>query len=135
MTSFNDCELVRVFVRSATPGSAIADDTIKHDQPFQLVVQAEAGDAIYGNGGPYRFAAVVTDLHNPATPVATPNLSGTFRDAHWNSPAIEIVLATLPAQGPTKDDHIYRATVVMVVGQANPIVDFAESNPFAITQP
>jgi len=135
MTSFKDSELVRVFVRPATAGSVIADDTIKDNQPFQLVAQVEAGDALFGSGGPYRFAAVVTDLHNPAAPVATPSLSGSFQDSNWNSPSKEIVLATLPAQGATKDDHIYQATLVMVIGQTNPIVEFAESNLFVITQP
>jgi hypothetical protein len=114
MTAANDCELVRVFTRRAAAGSTIADETIKSNEAFRVVLQAEAGETLHNNGGPYRLILVVKD-ETAGTSVNT--------------------ATHVPAQGAAKQDHIYRAIAVVRAGNVDPIVAFAESELFIITPP
>lgn len=132
MTAANDCELVRVFTRAG--GSLIADQTIKSNQPFEVVMQAEAGQTLFNTGGPYRLNLVVRDLTDGTT-VNAATQAGTFGDANWIALGMEFAFPAIPAQGAGKQDHIYQAIVVATAGNVDPIVGFAESDLLVITKP
>ncbi len=132
MPNANDVELVRAFVRPV--GGTIGEETIKDNQPFEVVAEVEAGTALFNIGGPYKILGVVQD-ENTGAVVATPSVSGTFGTAPWTTPAAVIPLPPVPAQGTGKDNHIYEATVVLVVGARDPNVDFTEDVLFVITTP
>jgi hypothetical protein len=132
MTAANDCELVRVFPRSV--GGDIADETIKSNEAFQVVLEAEAGQTLFDNGGPYSLSLVVRD-ESAGVVVNNANQAGSFQDLNWSDLAMEFVFPDIPAQGAANVDHIYRAIAVIRAGVANPIVSFAESELFVITPP
>lgn len=132
MTAANDCELVRVFSRPA--GSVIADQTIKSNEAFEVVMQAEAGQTIFNLGGPYRLNLVVRDLTDGTTVNAAAQ-PGSFGDANWPTLAMQFAFPAIPAQGAGKQDHIYQAIVVATAGNVDPIVGFAESDLLVITKP
>jgi hypothetical protein len=132
MTSPNDCELVRVFPRSV--GGAIADETIKSDEAFQVVLEAEVGETLFGDGGPYSLSLVVRD-ESAGVVVNNANQTGLFGDANWPDLAMEFVFPDIPAQGAANEDHIYRAIAVVRARRLDPIVSFAESELFVITPP
>jgi hypothetical protein len=134
MTATNDCDLVRVFTRRAAAGSVIADQTIKSNEAFQVVMQAEAGQALFNNGGPYRLNVVVRDLTDGTT-VNAATQAGNFGDANWPGLAMQFAFPAIAAQGAGKQDHIYQATVVSTAGAVDPIVAFAESDLLIITRP
>jgi hypothetical protein len=134
MTAANDCELVRVFTRRASAGSTIADQTIKSDEAFDVVLQAEAGQTLFNIGGPYKLNLVVRDLTDGAT-VNAASQAGNFGDANWPDLAMQFAFPSVPAQGAAKEDHIYQALVVATAGNADPIVGFAESDLMVITKP
>jgi hypothetical protein len=134
MTAANDCDLVRVYV--TTPPLApqnIADDSVKSNQTFNVVVEAEAGSALFAIGGPYKLQYSITDINN-ATAVTTANQGGTFGDANWPTPKMEFVFPPVAAQGAGKQDHVYDVTGVVSANQADPIVEFAK-NEFIIIKP
>jgi hypothetical protein len=132
MTAANDCELVRVFTRGA--GGTIADETIKSNQAFEVVLQAEAGQTLHNIGGPYRLSVVVKD-ESDGTIVANSVQAGNFGDANWTSFATEFAFPNVPAQGAAKQDHIYRAIAVLRAGNVDPIVEFDDTTLLVITAP
>lgn len=132
MTATNDCELVRVFTRLV--GGAIADQTIKSNEPFQVVVQNEVGQGLFDTAGKYKLAVVVRDLTD-GTIVQNAIQTGDFQDVNWKSLSMEFAFPTIPAQGAAKVDHIYQAIAVTTAGATNPIVGFLESDLLIITKP
>ena len=132
MPNANGCELVRVFTRRV--GSPIADDTIKSNEAFQVVIQAEAGQALWNIGGPYRLNLVVRDLTDGTTVNAVAQV-GNFGDANWPGLAMQFAFPAVPAQGAAQQDHIYQAIAVVTAGTVDPIVGFAESDLLIITTP
>lgn len=133
MPNANDVSLVRTFVRPQE--GTIEQETIKSNQTFEVVVEVEAGQTIFNNGGPYQILGVVKD-ENTGEIIKTPSVSGNFGDNTWPRTQAVIILApTIPPQGSAKNNHIYRATAVLVVGTRDPNVEFTEDVPFVITAP
>jgi len=132
MPNANDIELVPAFVRLV--GGTIGEETIKDNQPFEFVAEVEDGTALFNIGGPYKILGVVKD-ENTGAVVATPSIAGTFGAAPWTTPAAVIPLPPVPAQGAGEGNHIYEATVVLVVGARDPNIDFTEDLLFVITAP
>ncbi len=132
MPNANDVELVRTFVRPVD--GTVGEETINNNQRAEVVVDVEAGKALFNIGGPYRILGVVKD-ENTGTAITTPSRAGNFGDANWPKPAATIKLTPpIEAQGPGKNNHIYEATVVLVVGTGDPNVDFTDDVLFVITQ-
>ena len=104
----NDVELVRVFTRQ--PAGATADVTFAVNQPFQIIVEAEAG-ATYMLGGAlvnatYQVGVTVRDLTDGSTiPVTAPiDASGTIPATWTNAPARSFTF-NVAAQPQAKADH------------------------------
>jgi hypothetical protein len=91
----NDAELVRVFTRAT--GSPISDVTHPANAGFQVVVDAEAGNALHAATTGYTVGVIVRDLADlsliPATEAVTGTnpLAGAMTDASWPAPANQFV--------------------------------------------
>lgn len=134
MTADNDVELVRIFPRLTGAAGGIMDQTIKSTEQFQIGIEAEAGQTLFNNGGPFVISAVVQDLNDNSNVVVVQQ-TGNFGAAPWNNQRLDFVFPPIAAQGAAKQDHIYQAVVVLRAGVGNPIVEFAESPMFVITPP
>jgi hypothetical protein len=134
MTAANDVELVRVYVTTdpATP-QRIADQTVKSNQQFAVVIEAEAGQSLHQNGGPYNFSMVVRDLTDGST-VANATQAGTFGDANWPGFKTEFLFPNIPPQG-ARQGHLCEVIGVLTAGNVNQNVDFARGELFIITRP
>ncbi len=128
MPGFNDTNLARVYTSLAAAG--VQESQIPSGTATVLNFQAEAGQAVFGGGGAYRMLAVVRDLTGGTT-IANFNQAGTFGDANWLTPVVSHAF-NLGAQPAAKKDHVYQAIGVLVVGNINPDVSFAESDLFII---
>lgn len=132
MPSANECELSRVYVRN--PGGLVSEEAIKDNVNFEVVLEAEAGQTLFNNGGPYKLILVVTDFTNDYITYNTQTVTGLFGDATWPSLPVQVPF-TVPAGGPGRDDHVFQAIGVVSAGTADPIVDTEFSDVFLITQP
>jgi hypothetical protein len=134
MPSANECELQRVFVRNS--GGTVTEESIKDNATFEVVLDLEAGSAIFASGAQFKLFAVVNDLSTSTTAFTSAPVSGSLGggSADWPTLAFQHVF-TVPAQTAAKDDHLYQAFGLMSVGVSNPIVDAEQSDIFVITQP
>ena len=137
----NDAEVRSGFTREV--GGAISDDTFPSGTQYEVVVEAEAGDAIHGGGGPYAVSMVVRDLTASNT-VNTQNLTGNFGDANWPAPPPNTNLAkefsfTIPAPPAALEGHILEVLASLSVGGVGPLqppdVSFATSGSYLIHAP
>ena len=103
----NDVEVVRVFTKEQ--GSTIADVTFKVDTPFEVIVEAEAGDE-YMTGalknGSYKVGVTVRDLTDGTTiPVTPPPAESGTIPATWGSSAARTFAFQIAGQSASKADH------------------------------
>ena len=130
MPGFNDTDLVRAYTSLAPAG--VQENHIPQGQASVINFQAEAGQAIFAGGGAYRMLVVVRDLTDGTT-ITTFNHRGSFGDMNWPVQDVEHPFHLNP-QGVAKQDHVYQAIAVMVVGVGREAdVDFQESDLFIIT--
>jgi hypothetical protein len=135
MTAANDVELVRVYITTdPTTPQRIADQTARDDQPFAVVLEAEAGQALHANGGPYTFSMVVRDLTDGTT-ITNATQNGSFGDGNWQFLKTEFLFPNVPPPGTGKRGHVCEVIAVLTAGNVNQNVDFARSDPFIITKP
>jgi hypothetical protein len=132
MPNTNECELSRVYVRNT--GGLVSEESIKDSASFEVVLEAEAGQALFNNGGAYKLLMVLTDLTNDYITFNTNSVSGTFGDANWPGPVLQFPFA-VPATGSGRDDHVFQAMGVVSAGKNDPIVDTEQSDVFIITPP
>ena len=131
MPNANECELSRVFVRNV--GGLVSEESIKDDVRFDVVLEAESGQTLFNGGGAYKLLMVLRDL-TTSTTLSQQSLSGTFGDANWPTPVLQLAFTQNPAGG-AADDHVLQVLGVLSAGRADPIVDAEESDIFIITQP
>ncbi len=74
--------------------------------------------------------AVVRDLSDGTT-IANFSQAGAFGDANWLAQDVSHAF-NLGGQPAAKKDHVYQAIGVLVVGNINPDVSFAEGDLFII---
>ena len=130
---FTDLKVTLVSPPGVTP---LSEESIPDNLPFQVVAEVEAGDAVFNTQQPdFRILAVVTDK-TTGTVVATPSASGRVGGTSWPSQLTSITLSpSIPAQGSTKDDHLYEVSAVLRLGTRNPEVEPApEDVRFIITK-
>lgn len=132
MPSANQCELSRVYVRNS--GGQVSEESIKNDAAFEVVLEAEVGQALFNNGGAYKLIMVLTDLTGDYITYATNTVSGNFGDVNWPTPVLSHPF-TLPPIGSGRDDHVFQAMGVLSAGKNDPIVDTEQSDLLIITQP
>jgi hypothetical protein len=121
-------------VKVTKTASDIEEETIASNAAFDVVVNAEAGSNVFNAGGAYKVQMVATDYTNDFITANTQTINGNFGDANWPTQAPQLRFA-VPAQGPGREDHVYRAFAVLQAGNVDPIVDFEEGEIFVITHP
>ena len=130
----NDAELVRVFTRK--PGEDIADATFPYNENIEIVVEAEAGSAIFGSGSPYEADVVVRDLTDNTLIHAVGTASGSLGSGGWNTKPTEFTFSIHAHHlGAAKENHILEVIAYLRVRAADPDVSFARSPLFIITRP
>jgi hypothetical protein len=132
MPSANEAELARVYTTNA--GGGVAEEAVRFNQAFRVVAEAEAGQTLFNGGGPYKLILVLRDLSDNPNSVANSQIqAGLLGTAPWVTPQLRFQF-NVPAQGPTKKDHLYQASVLMTIGNNDPIVDAEESELLVITE-
>lgn len=132
MPSANEAELARVYATNA--GGAVAEEAVPFNQAFRVVAEAEAGQTLFNGGGPYKLIMVLRDLSADPNSVADSQVQAGFLGAApWNTPQLRFEF-NVPAQGPAKKDHLYQASVLMTIGNHDPIVDAEESELLVVTE-
>ncbi len=131
---FTDLKVTLVPPPGVTP---LSEESIPDNFPFQVVAEVEAGEAVFNTQQPdFRILAVVTDK-STGTVIATPSATGRVGiSGGWTTQSASIVLTpSIPAQGSTKDDHLYEVSAVLRLGSINPDVKAApEDVRFIVTR-
>lgn len=131
----NDAELVRVFTREVD--AAIADVTFPVTEDFQVVVEVEAGSAIFGGGTQYETGIVLRDKTTgsviPTTPASFGPEGMDGAGANWPSQANQFVYRVAAADLAGRENHICEVLAFLKVRVTDPDVSFATSPYFIIT--
>ena len=138
----NDVDIVRVFARSA--GGTTAESALRFDKDFEVVVEVEAGGAIFSTAAEYAVGLVVRDLQDGTFfPIPTPAAGFTepaigFNDhmqtGQWTAQNQPFVY-TVTAPGSGRENHICDILASLRAGHTNPDVEFAQSPLFIIIRP
>jgi len=137
----NDVQIVRVYTKRDDPNIEISDQTFASNENIVVVVEAEAGGTLYGNGGPYYICITVRDLTDgsiilsPAGGNVNAMLEGNFTAAPWDDLALRYEFPPIAAQGAGKEHHVCDVIACLLAGVHNPNVSFAVSPKFVITPP
>ncbi|RMD93736.1 MAG: hypothetical protein D6814_15220 [Calditrichaeota bacterium] len=130
----NDAELVRVYTRN--PGGAIADVTFPFNQNIEIVVEAEAGSAIFGSGAGFEVGVVVRDLTDNTIIPTTGAIADSLSAGAWSTQSTQFTFTISSADlGAAKENHIVEVIAFLRVRVADPDVSFARSPLFMITRP
>ena len=132
----NDADVVRVYAREAT--STVADDTLDPSADANIVVEVEAGSAVFGVGGQWQLGITVKDLDDgttiPFTLTPTTATSGSLNSAPWSNQQ-ETFTYTLPAANlGTHKGHLCQVHGYLLIGTspANYDASFLSSDPFLV---
>jgi hypothetical protein len=131
----NDADIIRVSTRESNGN--VADNTLDPGKDAEVVVEVEAGSAIFGTGGQWQVGVHVRDLDggNINTVLApTPAMSGHLGTAPWTTQRA-IFRYTIPAGNLTAHKgHLGRVHAYLLVGTnaANYDASFVESDPFLV---
>lgn len=137
MPNATDAELASVYVRytDVTAHGDNTEESIKDNQSFDLVLELEAGQAVFNSGAKYNLSVVLNDLFDSSKTIYSNTQGGSLGDTAWQKPDVKFAW-TIPAGSlPLVDDHVYQAIGVLSVGNADPIVDMEQSELFVVTQP
>lgn len=120
-------------VKATKTNGSISEETLPSNAAFEIVVEAEAGENVFGAEASYKLQVVLTDRTTNAI-VAVNNIAGHFGDKVWVTAAQTLRFA-IPAPGGKAEDHVYSSFAVLQAGRLDPIVDFEEGEIFVITHP
>jgi hypothetical protein len=133
----NQADIVRVSVREF--GSPVADVTLDPNRNAALVVEVEAGSAVFGMGAHWRIGLHVRDLDGGTIPFAltpTATLAGHMKAPGdpWDHPAKTFRYTIEKAELALHEGHLCRVHAYLLVGTgpANYDATFVESEPFLI---
>jgi hypothetical protein len=134
----NDAEIIRAYTRAV--GSPVADTTLDSSADALIVIEAETGSTVFGNGAQWQLGLVVNDLVDGTqidyTLAPTTAVSGHLNDPAgvWTSQA-ETFSYTIPAAnlGPHKG-HLCKVYAYLLVGTnaTNYDSSFVESPVFLV---
>lgn len=132
----NDAEAVRVFTRES--GATIADVTFPVNADFEILVDAEAGNTIWGGGTEYHTGLVLRDISAnddiPVNPVAYgPEAMGA--GGSWDPQATQFLYEVKAADLAGRENHCCQAIAFLRVRKVDPDASFAESPMFMLTPP
>lgn len=129
----NDVDLTRVFVRE--PGAIVADSSIPVASGLEIVVEAEAGTTVHGNGTQFLTNIVVRDItaNSNIAAIPGPGYAGTMHTSAWPAPDHQFVWNVPPTSLAGSENHVCEVIAFLKAGLANPDVEFATSEPFILT--
>ncbi len=140
MPAPNDFDLVRVFTRAV--GGATAETALPFNANFEVVLEAEAGSALFAGGAQFAIALVVRDLTTNAnftiisgganTPL--PGVNANLNSLAWPSQTREFVY-TVAAPGAAAENDFGEVLASIRVGVTNPDIEFATSPLFIMIRP
>ncbi|MCC6616926.1 MAG: hypothetical protein IT320_25870 [Anaerolineae bacterium] len=132
----NDVELVRIYPREA--GTLVEDITLEIGSNFDVVVDGEVGDALFGTGGSFTIDVIIRDLSANSTVIHTANVSSNF-GAAWATVKEDFVFVVPAAVINGRENHIMEALALLSAGgigpQNPPDVSFVRSRLFTAHQP
>ncbi len=136
----NDADIVRCFVRAV--GGLSSESALPYNAPFEIVVEVEAGAAIFGTGAQFAAGVVLRDLSDsvsfpaPAAGANTPaiGLNDNMSGANWNT-QVDRFVYTVAAPGAAKENHICEVLAFLRVNVVNPDMSFCRSDLFIISRP
>ncbi|MFE1802252.1 hypothetical protein ACFW9L_39635 [Streptomyces sp. NPDC059517] len=128
----NDTEIVRVFARNTISPSA--DPTLDPKEAAQIVVEAEAGDAVFRLGAPYEVDVTVKDLVDGTNISTTPAgaVTGQLSQAPWGKQQSEFVFAVAASELDKHKGHQCEVYATVYMGLKDPDASFATSPRFLI---
>jgi hypothetical protein len=127
----NDAEIIRVYTREK--GGTIADVTLDSGSDAEIVVEVEAGSAVFGAGAQYSTGLVVKDLTNGNNiPFNPAPVSGTLSVAPWDAQADSFTYTITAADLAAHKDSLCQVYAYLLVGVKNFDASFVESPLFLI---
>lgn len=145
----NDADIVRVFTRAA-PDGAVSEEAFPSNADFEVVVEVEAGSAIFATGALYEVGLAVIDYTGfnlfPIPVPAAAHVAGTPNIAvadhmitgKWTTQTQSFVYTvshTGPPNFTTREGHFCEVLASLRVGAATPDMSFARSGLFIIFKP
>ncbi len=132
----NDVDLARVFVRELREKSVVGEESIDIKSGLQIVVEAEAGTAIHGNGTQFLTNIVVRDLTANNNISATPagGFTGQMDTAAWQPFDKQFLFSVAPGLLANREDHLCEVLAFLKAGITNPDIEFATSYTFILTK-
>jgi hypothetical protein len=136
----NNVALTRVSARRV--GATIADATLKITDPFEVVIEAEAGATVLGSGTSYKTDIRIRDLwdNNDIAFTAKPVVAGTYEAkpqgnlgaAEWKTADQKIIFDVAAAGLAGRGDHPCQVLAYLQTRLADPDVEFAQSPVFTL---
>lgn len=141
----NDANIVRVFTRVVD--GPVAESAFPSDTDFEVVVEVEAGSAIFSLGGQYTVELVIVDYGSFnlfATPAPKPPGAPTapavaaadhMKTGKWTNQSQQFVYTVSKTDLTTREGHFCEVLASLSVGVTTPDMSFARSGLFIITKP
>ncbi|NJP92028.1 hypothetical protein HCN51_21620 [Nonomuraea sp. FMUSA5-5] len=127
----NDAELVQVYTRNV--GKTIADVTFSSTADFEVVVEVEAGDAMFSAGAEYTVDIVVRDLTaNDTIPFTPGRIKDNLGKPTWPKEDNAFVFTVQAANLASRKGHLCEVHGYLLVGIRNFDSSFARSRTFLI---
>jgi hypothetical protein len=127
----NDVELTQVYTRDLN--KTIADVTFASTSDFEVVVEAEAGNAIFAGGGQFTTNIVVRDLTaNDNIPFTPGGVSGQFGKPEWQREDNSFVYTIRAHDLANRKGHLCEVYAHLLVGIRNHDASMSKSRTFLI---
>jgi hypothetical protein len=132
----NEADIIRVSVRAA--GSPVADNTLDPGVDAEVVVEVEAGSAVFFSGAHWQLGVTVKDLDGgviPFTLAPTTVLSGNLNTPPpWGNQAETFTYTIKSPDLTLHKGHLCRVYGYLLIGTTPASYDatFVESTPFLI---
>lgn len=127
----NDADIIRVYTKEAA--GTVADTTLDSSKDANVVVEVEAGSAVFSAAAKYQTGLVVKDLvDGTLIPFSPPPVSGALSTAPWTTQDAEFVYTITAADlGPHKG-HLCQVYAYLLIGVTDFDASFVESPMFLI---
>lgn len=131
----NEADIIRASVREAN--GEVAHETLDPTLDAEVVVEVEAGSAIFGTGAKWQVGVHVRDLDGATIPVTltpTTTMNGNFGTAPWTAQRAILRYKIPSGNLTTHKGHLGQVHAYLLVGTnaANYDATFVESEPFLV---
>ncbi len=134
MPAPNDVEIVRVYTRN--PGGEIADVQFHAAAKYEVVVEAECGSTLHGNGGPYWIGVTVSNLTDVTASVKHDIAAATFGAPlpDWEKFAHQQVFGPFDSDWPGGQTgvHVYQVYAWVKARKVDPNVSLVGPHLFLV---